>query len=248
MLRTVLPVLASLIVLGAAPLALAQTAPKAPAAKAPAPAPKVPASPQPATPATPAAPARSTFHIEGFRSARFGMSQDQVRAAIAKDFNIQPAAIVASQNPIDGTSAQSVKVDHLDPGPGTAGVSYIFGATTKTLMYINVAWATGATPTIDDRKSVVTAALRLAVYFQNQAWPPNRAISGALLANNVVLIFGGIDDAGGGVEVSTAGVPLESADPKAPKIPEPTGPAQLKVSYSANHDHPDLLKIPQGAF
>ena len=238
--RPVLTLLASLIVLGAGPLALAQTAPKAPAAKAQMPA-SVPAAP-------PTSPSRPTFHVEGFRSARFGMTQDQVKAAIAKDFSIQPAAIAASQNPIDGTSALSVKVDHLDPGPGTAGISYIFGTTSKTLIHINVGWATGAVPTLDDRKGVVTAALRLAVYFQGQAWPPNRTVSGALMPNNVVLIFEGVDEGGGGVEVSTAGVPLESADPKAPKIPDPTGPAQLKVSYSANHDHPDLLKIPPGAF
>jgi hypothetical protein len=245
MTRIALPVLAGLIAIAASPMVLAQTTPKAPAGKAQTPAAKTLAAPQVAQPA---APARPTFHVEGFRSAHFGMTQDQVKAAIAKDFNIQPAAIAASQNPIDGTSALSIKVDHLDPGPGAAGISYIFGASTKTLVHINLAWATGGAPTVDDRKGVVTAALRLAVYFQNQGWPPNRTVSGALMANNVVLIFEGVDDAGGGVEVSTAGVPLESADPKAPKIPEPTGPAQLKVSYSANHDHPDVLKIAPGAF
>ena len=52
------------------------------------------------------------------------------------------------------------------------------------------------------------------------------------MPNNVVLIFEGVDDAGGGVEVSTAGVPLESADPKAPKIPDPSGPAQLKAALT----------------
>ena len=242
MTRSTLSVTAILIAIAAPAAVQAQTAPKAPAAKAQEPAPRAATAPQSAPSARP------TFHVEGFRSARFGMTQDLVKTAIAKDFNIPPTAIAASQNPIDGTSALSIKVDHLDPGPGAAGISYIFGARTKTLIHINLGWATGATPTVDDRKGVVTAALRLAVYFQGQGWPPNRTVSGALMPNNVVLIFEGVDDAGGGVEVSTAGVPLESADPKAPKIPDPSGPAQLKVSYSANHDHPDLLKIPQGAF
>jgi hypothetical protein len=247
MTRTALAYAASLLVLASSPLASAQSTTKAPPVKAQAPAAKAPATPA-ASPAQSAAPAAPTFHVEGFRSAKFGMTPDQVRAAIAKDFNVPATAITTSQNPIDGTSAISVKLDHLDPGPGAAGVSYIFGASSKTLVFINVAWATTGAPAPEDRKAIVTAALQLTVYFQGQPWPAGRTASGALMPGNVVLMFVGVDDKGGGVEVTTAGIPLETADPKGPKIPDPTGPAQLKVAYSQNHDHPDILKIPQGSF
>jgi hypothetical protein len=225
--------------------ASAQTAPKAQSGKAQPPAAKT--APPTATPA-PAPGAASGYHVDGFRSARFGMTQDEVRAAVTKDFNLAPTAFIATQNAIDQTSAISIKLDHLDPGPGQAYVSFIFGASKKTLMHINVAWRTDAKPTDDQRKAIITAALQLASYFQQQAWPPNRTVSGALLPGNTVLIFEGVDAPGSGVEVTTSGVPLESADPKAPKMPDPTGPAQLMVSYSADHDHPDVVKIPQGAF
>lgn len=235
MIRLILPVLASLTTLTGSPVATAQTAPKPPAANPPA-------------PKQGPAPTSAAFRVEGFRSAKFGMTQDEVKAAIGKDFTLPTSAITATQNPIDGTSALSVKVTHLDPGPGAAGITYVFGASKKTLIHINVAWASSAAPTVDERKDIITAALRLAVYFKGQAWPANRTITGAALPGNIVLIFEGVDDAGGGVEVSTTGVPVQMADPKAPKLPEPTGPAQLKVAYSANHDHPDLIKIPPGAF
>jgi hypothetical protein len=245
--RSALFYAAGLAILATAPLAAAQSTAKAPPAKTQASAAKAPAGAAPPA-AQSAAPAAATFHVEGFRSAKFGMTPDQVKAAIATDFNAPAAAISTSQNPIDGTSAVSVKLDHLDPGPGAAGVSYIFGAKSKTLVHINVAWTTSPTPANEDRKAVVTAALQLTAYFQRQPWPAGRSVSGALMPGNVVLMFEGVDAAGGGVEVTTAGIPLESADPKAAKIPDPTGPAQLKVAYSANHDHPDIVQIPAGSF
>jgi hypothetical protein len=218
--------------------ATAQT-PAKPAAKA---------APAQAAPAAPAAPTGPTYHVDGFRSAQFGMTQDQVRAAIAKDFNVQPSSIIVSQNPLENTTALSVKVDHLDPGPVPAVATYIFGASKKTLMHINVVWTTEAKPTDAQRGAIIQSALQLTAYFQGQPWPPKHVAGGVLLKSGSFMLFGGVDDKNGAVEIVTTGVPLENGDPKGPKLPEPVGPAQLLISYSADTNNPDVAKIPQGAF
>ena len=44
------------------------------------------------------------YVVDGFRSARFGMSEAEVRAAVAKDFKIDPLDVQRVENPADGTS------------------------------------------------------------------------------------------------------------------------------------------------
>jgi hypothetical protein len=44
------------------------------------------------------------------------------------------------------------------------------------------------------------------------------------------------------------GVPVESKDPAAANLATPTGPAQLRLSYSADVQHPDVKTITPGAF
>ena len=200
-------------------------------------------------PARPAAPAQAaTFHIEGFRGARFGMTQDQVRAAILKDFSVKAADISQTGNALEHTTAVVVKVDKLDPGPGPAVITYIFGASKQTLMHINVAWTYDGEPSADQRRQIISGAVQLTAYFRSQAWPPNRTTGPVMPTPEKVVLFGGIDDKGGGVEVVAFGVPVESSDPKTPTPPFPKGPAQLLVSYSQDLQHPDVFKLAPGAF
>src|SRR6185369_1855036 len=85
----------------------AQVAPNAPRQKA-APAPK-PAAQSEAPAAAAAAPAaaddKATKAIEGFRSAKFGMSESDVRAAMVKDFSVKSDAIKAQDNPAELTQS-----------------------------------------------------------------------------------------------------------------------------------------------
>src|SRR5262245_28899360 len=59
---------------------------------------EAPPPPAAATAASPA-PTASAAQVTGFRSATFGMSEQDVRAAIAKDFGVKPDAIKAETNP-----------------------------------------------------------------------------------------------------------------------------------------------------
>jgi hypothetical protein len=75
---------------------------------APIPAPAAPGGPSIATP--------GTAVVDGFRSAKFGMSDTQVKAAITKDFGIKADAISEQPNPAERTTVLAVKVPDLLPG------------------------------------------------------------------------------------------------------------------------------------
>ena len=82
-----------------------------------------------------------TAEVTGFRSARFGMTEAQVRAAIEKDFRMQ-----AGRNPLGR------KQGRADPSAGRTGgrraargwngnVSYVFGFKSKTLIQVGLSWS-----------------------------------------------------------------------------------------------------------
>lgn len=193
------------------------------------------------------APAPATagaYKVTGFRSAQWGMQPEEVRAAIGKDFpGIVPGE---ARNPAEGTSALVIKLARLDPAPGPVEISYIFGATKKTLSHINVQWALEGEPTPAQRQAMAAAGLQLVTYFKGQGWPPKSVTGGTPLGKDAVLMFGALDASGGGVEVLISGIAFQ-ADGEGSKAP-PTGPVRLQISYAADLAHPDTFKPEPGSF
>jgi hypothetical protein len=237
--------------------ALAQAQAPAPRAAAPAqnPAPK-PAAPRPATPAPPparapsAAPAASAaaFDIKGFRSATFGMTPAQVKIAITADFG-PTAKIQEGANPADGTQFILASVDHLDPGPGTAQVGYVFGAASKTLATINVVWSTAADATDPQRAAIAEAGQRIAAYFRAGPAPAKVSNGVGTFGANGLLLYTAVDRKNAGVQVMIDGVAYESTSgDKKVASPPPKGPATLRVAYSQDVDKPDTKALKPGSF
>ncbi|HWY65579.1 MAG TPA: hypothetical protein VNX61_10220 [Rhizomicrobium sp.] len=190
------------------------------------------------------------YDIKGFRSANFGMTQAQAKAAIAADFGAG-AKTTDNANIVEGTQALQVSLDHLDPGPGPALVTYIFGATSHTLTHINVVWVVPGEPTAEQRAAIVTAAVQLTNYFQNLPNPLKATAGVTPTGPNGLLMFAGVDKKGAGIEVATDGISYQATkkeDNKETTSPPPKGPAVLRVSYIANAANPDILKIKPGAF
>ena len=240
---TAAPAVLALTVLALAGPASAQTPPaaKAPAAAA--------ARPGPAPAA--AAPTAGEFEIKGFRSAQFGMTPAQTRIAIAADFGAA-AKITDNANPAEGTTALQVTVPSLPPGPGSAQVTYIFGATSKTLTHVNVVWVLTGEPTLEQRAGLVTAAIQLTNYFQTLPNPPKASAGVTPTGPNGLLMFAALDRKGAGVEVAADGISYQSTattpDAKKTDSPPPKGPAILRVSYIANAANPDIVRLKPGAF
>ena len=84
------------------------------------------------------------YEVTGFRDARFGMTEADVRAAVKKSLAVQDADIKTGANPTEGTALLIVRVDSLDPGPGPATITYIFGNKSKKLIQVNVVWGEDA--------------------------------------------------------------------------------------------------------
>jgi hypothetical protein len=234
---------ASLLVLGQA---AAQTPTTKPAPKPPASAAKPAAKPAPA-PAQ-AAPAAGALDIKGFRSATFGMTPAQVKTAVTNDFG--PAAkIREGTNADQGTQFIEVSVDHLDPGPGAAQIGYVFGATSHTLVSVNVIWSTGAEPTDQERNAMTAAAEQLVAYFRAGPAPAKTSQGIGRFGTNGLLLYTAVDSKNAGVMVLIDGVQYQGKQGDTPiTSPPPKGPATLRVAYAATIQNPDVKTIKPGSF
>ena len=118
-----------LTVIAAGPLAAQGAVPKQKAA----PAPRAAAAGAPAAAGTPVAAGANSAEtpaaddkikaIDGFRSAKFGMNEADVRAAMTKDFNAKPDAIKSQDNASELTHSILLSVPELLPNGGTAELS-----------------------------------------------------------------------------------------------------------------------------
>lgn len=190
------------------------------------------AMPMATTTAYPAA----TKIITGFRSAHFRMTPGDVRKSIAADF---PGLPVAERlQPTEGTRVLQLTVPNLDPGPGPAVVTYVFGATMRTLAMVSVSWATKSEATADDRQAIAVAGLRLNNHLRASV-QPRTVLAPKVIRPSAVSLYGALDANGAGVELVASGVAYAS---KGAPTAAPTGPASLRLSYMANPANPDIRR------
>ena len=243
--------LAALCAIGLDHATAQQTAPPSPA-PAPTPAPK-PAPPATAPAAKPAAaapapaataPAEPTG-IDGFRSARFGQTEDQVRAAIKADFKVNDAAITAATHPLEQTRSLSVKVRDLVAHSGEAQVAYVFGFRSKTLIQVNILWNA---PDPAGAEVVIGIGNALRDYFVSQAtrFVKEQVKSNVQLADGRILLFQGTDDKSRAVELVMVWAPRPQVQGQ-PADPRP-GSAQLRLLYVLAPGNSDIQRIQPGSF
>lgn len=182
---------------------------------------------------TPAGPAQD-FRIKGFRSAVFGMDQGQVLAAIAKDFHVPADQVQTTVTPLDRTTVLTATVHSLEPGPGPARVSYVLGAGSRRLVRVAVIWETAEA---SERAALIDDGQILVNYFKAQTWEKDATEGRAPLDAGGLSLFSGEDPDGAAVEVAVQGAEGTSASPTA-----------LTVTYIQDVDHPDIYRLPEGAF
>lgn len=184
------------------------------------------------------------FQINGFRSAQFGMTAEQVRAAIHRDFKPTAAEVQEFDNEVEKTRVVVVALPALEPGPGPASVSYILGASSRKLMHVNVLWSSSEQPSNDERAKISAAGLQLTQYFRQQAWKPDAATTAVPSGPNALVLFAGIDPKNAMVEVRLSGVAIAGAS-----APPPSGPARLRVAYAATIGKQDVAApVKPGSF
>lgn len=175
------------------------------------------------------------YRITGFRHAHFGMTPAEVRSAIATDFP-DHSAIVSKRDADEGTAILQVEAPALEPGPGPATISYIFGATSHQLSHVNIVWRTSDQPTPAARTSIAVAGVHLADYFRRQGFSAAKQADAARLGQDGVVLFLAADCGGALVEVSARGVPVGSDA----SVPPAAGQAVLRLSYARNPANPDV--------
>ncbi len=188
------------------------------------------------------------YQVTGYGRARFGMSLDEVKALIGAGDRVSQAAPQQSGARDGGSIALTLLVQDLQPVPGPATVTYVFGASSQRLIAINVYWLTSPQATAAEHAMLTAAAASLASGFVGYQWPALATARGHVTAPEVLVVFAGRDEAGRGVEIRLDGVPYDleqrasgggAPPPPIRHVPAP-GPAQLRLSVVANVDKPDL--------
>ncbi|HEY8356378.1 MAG TPA: hypothetical protein VIL30_02855 [Ramlibacter sp.] len=194
------------------------------------------------------------YVVKGFGRATFGMSMDEVRALIRRDY---PAATSVEEeaDAVARTRVINVVVPQLAPAPGPASISYVFGASSTRLAAVNVSWIAPGEATPAQREALTQAGATLVGGVSGSYWPPLSTVRGHVLAPGIVILFAGQDAAGHGIEIRLDGVPLlvqrasGTATPRPPeRIAAPPGSARLRLAVVENAKRPDVFRLPAGSF
>lgn len=181
--------------------------------------------------------------VEGFRSARFGMQAKDVRDAIKKDFGLGDKDVIAGNNPEERTQSLTVKVKDLLPDSPPAAVSYIFGATSKKLIQVNVGW--GSTETgMASLATLLPTANTLRDYFIRKGMYAAPVVANQKLPDGSILVFRGIDEKGRMALLQLKPLPVESKEAK----DSPPTNGTLLLAYIEDPKNPDVFRLEKGKF
>ncbi|MBR1126827.1 hypothetical protein [Bradyrhizobium iriomotense] len=233
--------------LSAGPLAAQGAVPKQKAAQAPKAATAAGAAPAAAAPAAAATEAPSagvddkTKAIDGFRSAKFGMSEADVRAAMTRDFNAKPDAIKAQDNASELTHSILLSVPELLPNGGTAELSYVFGYKSKSLIQVGAVWSKGTDTAMTPEKLFSNANI-LRAHFMGEGFKPDSIAVNMPVAGGIVM-FRGSDAKDRSVILLLQGT-FENKENNQRVLT----PTSLLLFYVADAKSPDIFKLPPGQF
>jgi hypothetical protein len=191
------------------------------------------------TGAPPAAPPMPPTTIDGFRRARFGMNEQQVREAIRQEF--PDAAIARTLHPSEKTTVLSIAVADLLPDTGTARIYYILGYRSKTLVQVNLLWISDRSPSADE--ALVGAANSLRDYFMSQNYKRDNTVANRQIAQNTIIVFRTSDGKGRTILLVLSGAPA-GARP----VPQERLPLTLELAYIEDAARPDIFRIDKGQF
>jgi len=216
------------------------------------------APPPPAAAAAPAAPAAAepsgdakgipgnaaavpALSVAGFRSAKFGMAEAEVRAAIEKDFGVKPDQIRSEENLAEQTHVLGVRVPDLLAGGGTAEVSYVFGYKTKKLIEVTSLWSKATDDKMTPERLFSNGNI-LRAHFSSEGYQPDSIVTNGVM-NNGIVMFRGSDAEGHTTVLVLQGTTSEGADKQ--RVLTPTA---LLLFYLADAKNPDVFKLPPGQF
>jgi hypothetical protein len=185
--------------------------------------------------------------VDGFRGAKWGMTESDVKAAIVNEFKVSPDKLKSEPNPNERTTVLTIILPELIDGAGTARVSYIFGYTTKKLIQVNVAWGVPPDPQVKP-EMIVAAANQLRDLFVNAGYEPGTIVANARTSDGEIVVFEGQD-----ADKHTTLLRLATTQPapdkgSKPDKDKPAPTAALFLSYIMDSGNPDVFRLKKGQF
>lgn len=178
--------------------------------------------------------------VTGFRSAKFGMSEDEVREAIETDFGLEGDEISVGTNSVERTRVMTIKAPEVLPEGGVAQISYIFGYQSKALIQVGVLWSPATDPATTDATLFANGDV-LRAFFDGAGYQPD-TISRDVVLDNGVLLFRG-SDASGHTTILILQGRFEETDTQRRLFPD-----SLTLLYAVDPDEPDIFQVNSGDF
>jgi len=182
----------------------------------------------------------SSYVLRGFRSAHFGMTEAQVRNAIAKDFKIRGTGVESLMIPVGRTPVLAIRVASLFPQSGGAEVAYLFGYHSNRLVQVSLTWSPQIDPTLTGDHLIADGKV-LQSYFLSLPYPPNREVANTTSQYGLAM-FQGVDPEGHATALLLQGEVTKSRGRPVLK------PEVLRLNYIADPLHPDVMKSLAGQF
>lgn len=193
-------------------------------------------------------PAADRVHVDGFRDAKWGMTEAEVKNVIVNEFRIPADKLKGETNPTERTTVLTIAVPELIERAGIARISYIFGYTSKKLIQVNIVWGTPADPQAKP-EMVVAAANQLRALFAESGYDPATIVTNARAPDGGIVVFQGQDaDKHTTVLrlVSTQANPAK--DVKGAGKEKPQAVTALFLSYVMDSTSPDVFRLKKGQF
>ena len=179
-------------------------------------------------------------NIDGFRSAKFGMKEKEVKKAIYQDFEIPDEKINSIKHPTERTKSLAVTVEQLLPNAGKSRVVYVMGHKAKRLIQVNILTGhpvdTGAT-----LQQIVNSGNLLGNYFFKKRYQEDGLVKHARLSDGSILIFRGKDQKG-------RMALLRLSNPQPNDKNNQNLKMALHLSYIEKPGKPDVYHLKEGDF
>ena len=190
-------------------------------------------------------------NINGFRSAKFGMTMKEVKKSIRQDFGISDdkittliglsdEEITTINHPTEKTQSLAITIEKLLPDSGKSRVVYVFGYQTKRLIQVNI--LTGHP--VDKKaiaQQVVNSGNLLGNHFFKKRYQEDGLVAHARLSDGSILIFRGKDQKG-------RMVILRLSNPQSTKENSKDLKISLNLSYIEKPGKPDIYQLREGDF
>ena len=207
---------------------------------APPPAPVVRAAPAAPSVATPAPEAPAVAEITGFRSARFGMTEPDVRRAIENDFRTRPDEIRSEENKAEQTQ---VAMYGARRAPRWRYSQHLLCVRlqVKEANSGRLSWSKATDEKMTPEQLFSNANI-LRTHFLEAGYKPD-TISTNMPVNGGVLMFRGSD-----AHERTTVMILQGTFSQGENNQRVLTPTALLLFYIADAKNPDVYRLPEGSF